>query len=355
MKIKKKLFKLKMFFVKVFFGPYYLFRYKGRLYRRVFFSGDYFFFRKFLEQRVYPFVKIIKKPKDIDLLIYEPHRHEGYGRVEELKKYHVGALQVRDYYAKLAAKAKFFWNGENTALDMHYLYDDYFLTDFDYAVGFKRDSDKTLYFPIWLMFLFNGTESRKQIYDKVREINTKQYKKTKFCALVANHDHVFDYGDKKWGKQHVPNVRTKLFDMVSKIEHVNAPSKLFHNDDNLKGKYKDNKKAYLREFKFTICPENTKGEGYITEKLFEAFEAGCIPIYWGVVPEEIQEFVNPDSYLYYNGKNEKEIVAEIKKLNEDEDYYSEFMSREKLKPEIVDFIDSRFKTLEKEFRCLLEL
>jgi alpha(1,3/1,4) fucosyltransferase len=38
----------------------------------------------------------------------------------------------------------------------------------------------------------------------------------------------------------------------------------------------------LKDYKFSICYENIKDQnGYITEKIFDCFFAGCIPIYWG--------------------------------------------------------------------------
>ena len=38
----------------------------------------------------------------------------------------------------------------------------------------------------------------------------------------------------------------------------------------------------LKHYKFAICYENVKDiPGYITEKIFDCFLSGCIPIYWG--------------------------------------------------------------------------
>ena len=38
----------------------------------------------------------------------------------------------------------------------------------------------------------------------------------------------------------------------------------------------------LRKTKFSICFENARDiDGYITEKIFDCFFAGCVPIYWG--------------------------------------------------------------------------
>ncbi len=43
-----------------------------------------------------------------------------------------------------------------------------------------------------------------------------------------------------------------------------------------------NKSDVLSKHCFAICYENAKGfSGYITEKIFDCFLAGCVPVYWG--------------------------------------------------------------------------
>jgi len=49
----------------------------------------------------------------------------------------------------------------------------------------------------------------------------------------------------------------------------------------------------LQKYRFSICYENVRDlPGYITEKIFDSFFAGCIPVYWGAsnistyIPEE---------------------------------------------------------------------
>jgi len=42
------------------------------------------------------------------------------------------------------------------------------------------------------------------------------------------------------------------------------------------------KNEILKNYKFSICFENSSNEyGAITEKIFDCFAAGCVPIYWG--------------------------------------------------------------------------
>ena len=42
------------------------------------------------------------------------------------------------------------------------------------------------------------------------------------------------------------------------------------------------KRAVLARYRFAICYENCRDlPGYITEKIFDCFFAGCVPVYWG--------------------------------------------------------------------------
>jgi hypothetical protein len=65
----------------------------------------------------------------------------------------------------------------------------------------------------------------------------------------------------------------------------------------------------LSNYKFTICFENAIYEGYITEKIFDSFYAGSVPIYFGApdvldyIPAgcfiDFREFENFDKLLVY--------------------------------------------------------
>jgi FkbM family methyltransferase len=60
-----------------------------------------------------------------------------------------------------------------------------------------------------------------------------------------------------------------------------------------------NKDHFLRQTRFNVCPENSAGSGYVTEKLYDAFMAGSIPIYW-----PSNELIKPEPWLL----NEKRIL-----------------------------------------------
>ena len=58
-------------------------------------------------------------------------------------------------------------------------------------------------------------------------------------------------------------------------------------DDNIIDKYKD--------YKFVIAMENKQVDGYVTEKILNAFYSGAIPIYWG--SKNINDFFNKKAFI----------------------------------------------------------
>lgn len=52
----------------------------------------------------------------------------------------------------------------------------------------------------------------------------------------------------------------------------------------------------LQNYRFSICYENIKGmNGYITEKIFDCFIAGCVPIYLGA--NNIEQYIPKDCFI----------------------------------------------------------
>lgn len=64
----------------------------------------------------------------------------------------------------------------------------------------------------------------------------------------------FEFYGRKWNPAHYPSYRGSI----------------------------DDKLAVIKNYRFTLCYENCRDQnGYITEKIFDCFAAGTIPIYWG--------------------------------------------------------------------------
>lgn len=58
----------------------------------------------------------------------------------------------------------------------------------------------------------------------------------------------------------------------------------------------DDKLKILSDCKYNLCFENAQGyDGYITEKIFDTFKAGAVPIYWGA--SNIQDHIPDNCYI----------------------------------------------------------
>ncbi len=74
----------------------------------------------------------------------------------------------------------------------------------------------------------------------------------------------------------------------------------------------DEKIDVMKNYKFSICFENTKEiNGYITEKIFSCFGAGCVPIYWGA--SNIDQFIPKECYIDYRDFTSREELYQFMK------------------------------------------
>lgn len=256
-----------------------------------------------------------------------------------------GPIGKRYFLEKSKAKIKIFYTGEcvsNKAIDKNWSdYSDNCINDVDLSIGFDR-LDENRYqnyirFPLWIFYNFhelldNKNYTKDNIKKVIDNINNAKSKKIKFASLVASHD--------------ATNIRTQMYNQISKIDYINCPSKLFHNDDTLKLNFNDNKVEYLKDFKFNMCPENTISDGYVTEKLFDSFKAGCIPIYNG--DENIEsDLVNKNALLFFRkDEDNTELIKEIEKLHKDEKLFDSFQKQIKIYDTMIDYLwDRRVKIL----------
>ena len=98
-----------------------------------------------------------------------------------------------------------------------------------------------------------------------------------------------------------------------------------------------NKIKFLSNYKFSIAMENSKGDGYMSEKIIDSFMAGTIPIYYGGYM--IDEFINPKTYILINGEKDiKEKIEYIKKIDQNDDLYKSIMNENPI-------IDKNFQNL----------
>ena len=79
------------------------------------------------------------------------------------------------------------------------------------------------------------------------------------------------------------------------------------------------KKDALEPYKFNIAFENAHSiAGYITEKIFDSFISGTIPVYLG--PTNVTDFIPSDCFIDMNRFNDYKELYEFMTSMSDEDY-----------------------------------
>ena len=237
-----------------------------------------------------------------------------------------------------------FFTGENVHDAEHQPYANYLLgrNRVKLAVGFDWiEEPNYLRLPLWIPFLFDPTLDEDGIRKRCKELRHPIIgKRDKFAALVARYD---------WR-----GTRTQIYDAVQHIAPIGCPSLVHHNDDELKTKYSDNKIEYLRQFACNICPENSNSYGYVTEKVFEAIAAGCIPVYWGSYNMPERDILNQDAIIKWNMNGDNSAnIALMEDLFAHPERLQEYMAQPRLLPQAEEHIISMMQELEQRLRDLV--
>lgn len=212
-----------------------------------------------------------------------------------------------------------FFSGENiNSLKKYRDYRSYLHNLPSLALGFDYDQKKNYKrFPLWLLYIFPApfvaNASVADIQKRLKQMEQQSFlPKKEFAAMIASHAGYCSTRKLDGGSSMVS--RALITQQIKNISFVHCPGKLLHNDDSLQEKFKDDKKEYLKQFQFNICSENSSTPGYVTEKLFESFEAGAIPIYWGDENPE-PTILNHERVLFWrNGPDNTEVIDHVTSL-----------------------------------------
>lgn len=185
--------------------------------------------------------------------------------------------------------------------------------------------------------MFSPESSENEIIERVKELNTIKTNPQKDCVLIASHD--------KW------NTRKPIYKDLKSILEITCAGKWKNNTEELWKKYSNDKVTYLKNFKFNICPENTNSQGYVTEKIFEAFLGGCILIYYGSDNNPEPDILNKDAILFWemNSKNDN-LINEVKKILANRYYYDIFAKQPKFSIHGANYVIEKFKELKKKLK-----
>ena len=157
---------------------------------------------------------------------------------------------------------RIFYTGENLIPDFNI---------YDYAMGFDYIiyGDRYLRWPIYRIY-----PEFETIKEKHKKYDMDTFMKRDFCCRVVSN----------------PNsaYREKLFEELSQRRYVASGGRCKNNLPN--AECVKNKIDFLSKYKFNLAIENENSSGYVTEKIVQAWAAGCIPVYWGSAGTITREF-----------------------------------------------------------------
>ena len=175
----------------------------------------------------------------------------------------------------------------------------------DLELGFARSSPATplVRCPLWL--LWRSTVRQREFIATHTAPRAWPAKRVRAC-LVASSD--FD------------GHRAALLEAFAAAGvHVDCPAAVGHNMDRAELD-RDGKDRFVERYAFNVCPENSLGKGYVTEKVFEAVWAGCIPVYWGDVSSEEFRMLNMDRVILFDNSDPescRRVAARLRRLLDD--------------------------------------
>ena len=206
--------------------------------------------------------------------------------------------------SRLSAKIKIFYTGENLKRKEYRDFQNMKVMRniFDLIIGFfETDIElKILSFPLWLQYYpFYSTKEDDTIITHIERDHAKncRSRKDRFCTLIASHDR--------------SGIRTKLTRSVAKVGKISFGGAFhlsqFEKEHNHVPFGSRAKVEYIKTSKFNICPENSNTPGYCTEKLFEALQAGCVPVYSG---HSIPKVLNKNKIIFYDQNGPEQTFLE---------------------------------------------
>ena len=196
-------------------------------------------------------------------------------------------------------QVRIFECGENVVPDFNLV--DYAISRYPVKLG-----DRNFYYPGCTMSgaYWHALAEKDRNYP-AEILQEKPY----FANMVAGHDSEHNY-------------RSIFFEKLNAYKRVESAGTLLNNmPGGMRVNWLDDSKTnFQRQSKFTICFESTAHDGFITEKITDAFFSDTIPIYLG--SSNITEIFNRDAFINVSDYESFDAVVErIKELDQDDEKY----------------------------------
>lgn len=202
------------------------------------------------------------------------------------------------------------YSGVRIMIEGENLIPDYNLVDYSVCQYPLQFFDRNCYFPGGVEAMTNGHCFLMQLQEKNREysrdfLKSKQY----FASFIASHE-----------SEH--GIRGDFFKALNAKKRVESAGTYLNNmPDGMTVNWSDGTKVdFQKKCRFSLCFESTKDEGFITEKIVEAFYTDTIPIYYG--SSNIKEIFNPKAFIDISDyPNYEAAIERILEIEQDDNLY----------------------------------
>jgi hypothetical protein len=185
--------------------------------------------------------------------------------------------------------------------------------------------NRHLYLPYWFMSQLHCENDTLYVDIDTNGIDDGNLLNREFCSFVVSNNFCS-----------MP-IRTKIFNEISKYKHITSGGKYLNN---IGGPVED-KKEFLQKYKFNIASENSIVNGYITEKLVDAFNAHTVPIYAG--PNDVIDEFNSDAFINLNDfASFEEMRMYIERIDTDDVLYMDMLKAPKIKDGVIESLQKQF-------------
>lgn len=179
---------------------------------------------------------------------------------------------------------------------------------YDFSITYNHDTYNNLYFPLFLINQYSDS------YNSM--LNHSISIRNKFCSACISNKNSID--------------RLKFIQQLCSYKSVDLAGSVYVPRTNKYsiGKQISDKLDFDSKHKFAICFENKQQENYVTEKIVQAFAAGCIPIYRG--DPNVSTIFNENAFLNGNDISNTELINKIKYIDNNDDAYNRMLLEQPL-------------------------
>ncbi|MBQ6733889.1 MAG: hypothetical protein IJR00_03160 [Lachnospiraceae bacterium] len=224
-----------------------------------------------------------------------------------------------DTFSKYPDAVRIYYTGENLIPDFNV---------YDYCIGYDRIDfgDRYLRMPDYLMDTCYEETLGPMRTKHDRAESAAQ--RVPFCGWVCSNGNAAE-------------MRDRIFDTLCSYQPVVSGGRYRNNIGKPEGV--EDKIEFLSGFKFALATENISYPGYTTEKIVDAFAAGCIPVYWG--DPEVGKIFNTEAFVnLMDYASLDDALEEIRKIDTDEALRMKYLKAPALRE--TDHIERSFDALE---------